>query len=85
MKITLKINEDKITNARFWTDGCGATIASGSMLIKMILFKTLKGAGKISSEKLIYALNGLPKEHEHCALLAVNTLRRSIQNYLLNK
>ena len=82
MKITLKINENKITNARFWTDGCGATIASGSMLIKMILFKTLEEVSKISSEKLIYALNGLPKEHEHCVLLAVDALHKSIQNYL---
>jgi nitrogen fixation NifU-like protein len=81
MKITLKIENGKIKDARFWTDGCGATIAAGNMLIKMVKGKTLQEANNVNPKKLIDTLEGLPKEHIHCALLAVNTLHKSIENY----
>jgi nitrogen fixation NifU-like protein len=81
MKITLKIENGKIKDARFWTDGCGATLAAGNMLIKMVKGKTLQEANNVNPKKLIDTLEGLPKEHIHCALLAVNTLHKSIENY----
>ena len=74
-----------IKEARFWTDGCGATIASGNMLTKIILGKNLKEANTVTSKQLISALDGLPKENLHCAVLAVNTLRKSIENYYKRK
>jgi len=81
MKITFKIKDEKIIDARFWTDGCGATIACGSMMIKMIVNKNLKEANKITSSQLLEALGGLPKEHHHCTVLAANTLYESIKDY----
>jgi nitrogen fixation NifU-like protein len=81
MKITLKIVNGKIQDARFWTDGCGATLACGNMLTKIIIEKTLQEANKVNSKRLLDALDGLPKEHDHCALLAVNTLHEAINNY----
>jgi nitrogen fixation NifU-like protein len=81
MKITIKIENGKIKDARFWTDGCGATLAAGNMLIKMIKGKTLQEANNVNPKQLIDTLEGLPKEHIHCALLAVNTLHKSIENY----
>jgi len=81
MKITLKIENGKIKDARFWTDGCGATLAAGNMLIKMVKGKTLQEANNVNPKQLIDTLEGLPKEHSHCALLAVNTLHKSIENY----
>ena len=81
MKITLKILDGIIQDARFWTDGCGATLAAGNMLTKKSKGKTLQDADDINSKQLIDALNGLPKEHNHCALLAVNTLHEAIKNY----
>jgi len=81
MKITLKMVNGKIQDARFWTDGCGATLACGNMLTKIIKGKTPYEALKISQDDLIKNLDGLPKEHTHCALLAVNTLREAINNY----
>lgn len=81
MKITLKIENGKIKDARFWTDGCGATLAAGNMLIKMVKGKTLQEANNVNPKQLIDTLEGLPKEHIHCALLAVNTLHKSIENY----
>ena len=81
MKISLRIEVRKIRDARFWTDGCGATIACGSMLTKMIKGETLEEAADITSEKLVNALGGLPEEHLHCSKLAVNTLQKAIENY----
>ena len=82
MKITLKIRNKKIIDARFWTDGCGATIACGSMLTKMIIDMSLKEAYNISDHDLTNALNGLPDGHLHCSMLAVNTLQMVIENYI---
>jgi nitrogen fixation NifU-like protein len=81
MKIFLKIVNGKIQDARFWTDGCGATLASGNMLIKMIKGKTLQKANTVTKTKLVDTLGGLPKEHSHCARLAVNTLHRAVEQY----
>ena len=81
MKITLQIKNQKIKKALFWTDGCGATIACGSMLTKKIKDKTLEEASEISSSKLLEILGGLPKEHHHCSVLAINTLMKAIKKY----
>ncbi len=62
------------------TDGCGPTVACGSMLTKMVTGMPLEKAGKIAPKSLIAALDGLPEESIHCAELAVNTLREAIAN-----
>lgn len=81
MKITLKVKNDRILKALFWTDGCGATIACGSMLTKIIKDKTLQEANNISNFQLLEALEDLPKEHHHCTTLSINTLLKAIKNY----
>lgn len=81
IKIDLKIKDDIITEVRFWTDGCGASIACGSMLSKMIKGKSMREANMITSEKLLLALDGLPVEHQHCTVLAINTLHAVIEDY----
>ena len=81
MRMTLKINGGRITKTRFWTDGCGASIACGNMLSRMIEGKTLPEARNITSEKLMKSLDGLPVEHQHCASLAVNTMNKCLKNY----
>ena len=81
MKITMKIKNGRITETRFWTDGCGASIACGNMLSKMIKGKTLLEANRITSEDLVRYLVGLPVEHRHCADLAVDTLNKCLKEY----
>jgi nitrogen fixation protein NifU and related proteins len=81
MKIDLLISDGIIVDASFWTDGCGASIASGNMLTKQIIGKSLTAAQKLSSNYLLKSLDGLPPEHEHCTVLAVNTLRSGIKKY----
>lgn len=81
MKITLKIVNKKIKDARFWTDGCGATLACGNILTKTVKGKETDEALKISQQELINSLNGLPKKHDHCAKLAIITLHEAINKY----
>lgn len=85
MSIWLKVNGNTIINASFMTDGCGTSIASGSMVTEMAKGKTLSEARKISQEDVLNDLGGLPEESEHCALLAANTLKEAIRDYLAIK
>lgn len=80
MQIDLRLIGGLIKDARFITDGCGATMACGSMITKMILTKSLLEAERISPGEIIDALGGLPEDHLHCADLAVLTLRQAIQD-----
>ena len=81
MKIMLHIENQHITDASFWTDGCGPTIACGSLLAKTIIGKSIDEAKKISPEYLLRLLGGLPKDHVHCSKLTVNTLHQAISQY----
>jgi nitrogen fixation NifU-like protein len=81
IKIDLMINNNKIINALFWTDGCGASIACGNMLTKIIKGITIEQAMKITNDQLTSILGGLPKENLHCSKLAVDTLHEAIKNY----
>lgn len=82
MQIMLKIDNGKVTDVRFWTDGCGTSIACGSMLTKMIKGKTIEEIFTITSEKLNDELDGLPENHVHCTVLAVNTLKKTIEKLI---
>jgi len=82
MKIELKINNNKIEDARFWTDGCGPTIACGNMLTKIVKNLSLNEANKITDIYLINQLDDLPNEHKHCATLSINTLKKAIEKYI---
>jgi len=80
MEIYLRLNGDRIREATFMTDGCGPTVACGSMLTRMVKGMSLDEAGRIEPEDLLAALGGLPEESVHCAELAVSTLREAIAN-----
>lgn len=82
MEFFLMLDGQCIKKATFMTDGCGPTVACGSMLTKMIEGKTLDQAAAIEPAVLIAALDGLPPEHLHCATLAVNTLHEAVANYI---
>jgi len=85
MSIWLKVNGNTIINASFMTDGCGTTIASGSMVTEMVKNRSIGEAQKISQQDVLDALGGLPQESEHCALLAANTLKAAIRDYIAIK
>lgn len=76
-----RTNEEIITQAGFVTDGCGPSIACGSMLTTMIQGVSLEEASLSEPEDLLDVLGGLPEETVHCAFLAVDTLRESIATW----
>ena len=82
IEIWVKIKDGIIKEATFWTDGCGTTIAAGSMITEMAKGKTIGEAMKITQQDVLDALGGLPEENLHCALLAANTLKETVKNCL---
>ena len=82
VSLWLKVNGDTITGVSFMTDGCGTTVVSGSMVTEMARGKSLVEAQGISQQDILDALGGLPGESEHCALLAANTLKAAIRDYI---
>ena len=81
MEIYLRLDGGKIQAATFMTDGCGPTVACGSMLTRMVTGKSLEDADEILPEDLLEALDGLPEENVHCAELAVVTLHNALFNW----
>jgi nitrogen fixation NifU-like protein len=85
MEIWLKVKNDIVVGVTFMTDGCGTTIASGSMITDMAKGKSVVDAQRIGRQDVLDTLGGLPQESEHCALLAANTLKAAIRDYFAMK
>lgn len=85
MEIYLKITNNCIKDAKFWTDGCGATIACGSAVTELAKEKNIKEIMKISPMDVLDFLDGLPEENIHCSILSVNTLYAALAIYLLKQ
>jgi nitrogen fixation NifU-like protein len=85
MEICIRVRNDKILNATFFTDGCATTIAAGSMVTELAKGKSVSDALKITQHDVLNSLGGLPEESQHCALLASDTLRAAIRDYLAFK
>ena len=81
LQIQIRVGDRRIRESRFITDGCGTSIACGSMLTEMIKDNTIEEALAITSEDLLRSLDGLPDEYVHCSVLAVNVLREAIADY----
>jgi len=82
MAITLKIKNGSISEIRFWTDGCGSSICCGSMASELAKGSNIVDAERIDQNTILKALGGLPKEQEHCALLAATCLKMALNDYL---
>jgi len=85
MAIFLKITEGKISEAKFLADGCGATIACGCAVTDLAIGKSPIEAESINVLEILRYLNDLPASHEHCAVLAVNTLKEALKNMKKNR
>jgi nitrogen fixation NifU-like protein len=81
MEIYLRLDGERIGGATFVTDGCGPTVACGSMLTTMVQGMSLQEASEVRPKDLLEALDGLPKENAHCADLAVSTLQNALFNW----
>ncbi len=81
MQITLKIDNNIITDAKFKTFGCTAAVASSSVATSMIIGMTLDEAEKMTNQAVVAELGGLPAPKVHCSVLAEEAIKGAIENY----
>ena len=81
MKIYLKIEDNRIKDVKFKTFGCGAAIATSTMMTQMVKGKSIEEALKINNEAVAEALDGLPPVKMHCSCLAEEALQAALWNY----
>ena len=85
MELYIKVKDDIIVDAKFKTFGCGAAIATSSMVTEIVKGKTVEEALKISNKAVAEALGGLPPVKMHCSILAEDALKSAIEDYLNKK
>ncbi len=81
MTIYIKVEDDVITDIKFKTFGCGAAIATSSMITEMAMGKTIDEALKITRNDVADELEGLPPVKMHCSNLAADALKAAIEDY----
>lgn len=80
-RVYIQVEDGVIKDVKFKTFGCGAAIASSSMLTEMVKGKTLEEAVKITDDAVTEALDGLPPQKKHCSNLAASALHEAIKDY----
>ena len=85
MKITLRIVDEVIVDAKFQTFGCAAAIATSSTATQMIIGMTVEDALKVTNAKVVEALEGLPPQKLHCSVLAEEAIKKAIEDYRAKK
>jgi nitrogen fixation NifU-like protein len=83
MKITIKVDDDRIDDIRFQTLGCGAAIATSSIVTEMAKGMTLPEAVAITKKQVAEELGGLPPAKMHCSVLATDGLKAAVDDYLV--
>ncbi|MEM0343518.1 MAG: Fe-S cluster assembly scaffold protein NifU [Thermoplasmata archaeon] len=81
MWLYIKVKDGVITDIKFKTFGCGAAIATSSMITELAKGKTIEEAKKISRQDVAESLDGLPPQKMHCSNLAADALREAIKDY----
>ena len=81
MKISLKIDGDRINDARIQVLGCPGAVASGCALVSLAKGKTLQEARDIDLDELYRELEKMPDQKVHCARLAIKTLQKTLEQY----
>ena len=80
MRLQIEVEDDKITNVKFKTYGCGSAIASSSELVNLLVGKTLKQAQDITNNQIAEILS-LPPIKIHCSILAEESIEKAIEDY----
>jgi nitrogen fixation NifU-like protein len=81
MNLYIKVENDVIIDAKFKTFGCGAAIATSSMVTELVKGKTIDEAMSLSNRAVAEALGGLPPIKMHCSVLAEDALKLAIEDY----
>jgi nitrogen fixation NifU-like protein len=81
MKITIKVQNERIEDVKFKTFGCGAAIATSSIVTELVKGRTIEEALRVTNRDVADALDGLPPIKMHCSLLAEEAIRAAIEDY----
>ncbi len=81
MRLSLKIEDNRITDVKFKTFGCAAAIASSSMATELLKGMTVDEARALSNGAVLQALGGLPPAKQHCSVLAEDAVRAALEDY----
>ncbi|MFQ5574264.1 MAG: Fe-S cluster assembly scaffold protein NifU [Terriglobia bacterium] len=81
MKMYITVEGERIADIKFKTFGCGAAIATSSMVTEIVRGKTLEEAAKVSNKTVAEALGGLPPQKMHCSNLAADAVQSAIEDY----
>ena len=81
MRMEIRVENGRVADAKFKTFGCGAAIATSSMVTELVIGKTLEEALAISNKAVAEALGGLPPVKMHCSNLAADALHAAIEDY----
>jgi len=81
MKLTIQVEDGVVKDVKFKTFGCGAAIATSSMVTELVKGKNLDEAEQISNSTVAEALDGLPPVKMHCSNLAADALHAAIEDY----
>lgn len=81
MKISLKVEDGVIVDAKFKTFGCGSAIASSSMATEMITGRSVEDALKVTNKDVLDELGGLPGPKIHCSVLSEQAIKAAIYDY----
>ena len=84
MEFWVFVRGREVVRAAFDTNGCGSSLACGSMATCLAEKKRMPEVMSIDQNKILEALGGLPEKHRHCALLAANALRAACEDYRLH-
>jgi nitrogen fixation NifU-like protein len=85
MEIFLKFEEDRVKEASFLTDGCGSSTVCGSVAAELSVGRTPDEILEITGEAIKEKLGRLPKEDEHCAFLAAETVQEALNAYMMKQ
>ena len=82
MELYIKVKDNIIEDAKFKTFGCGAAIATSSIMTELVKGKTIEEALRISNKAVVEALDGLPPIKLHCSVLAEDAFKSAVDDYL---
>lgn len=83
MEIYLKFKNDRVSEASYVSDGCGSSTVCGSFTAEMAIGKNPDELSEITGEIVLQKIGRFPKEDEHCAFLAAETLQEALHSYLI--
>ncbi len=82
IEIFLKFEDERVKEASYTTDGCGSSTVCGSFTAEMAIGKSIDQLTAITGEEVLIKIGRFPKEDEHCAFLAAETLQEALNNYM---